>query len=200
MKVLKPKSGKELLEAVLEAAEVLEKGGLVIVPTETVYGIASKLEYAEKIYEVKKRPKNKPLPVQTPYGRHGEVGVFDEHSERVARLLWPGPLTLVVEARPEVPEAVTAGTGKVGVRVPAHPFTLMLLEITGPLAVTSANVSGGKSPSRPEEVSVEADLMIDVGPLGGLPSTVAEVEGGKVRILREGPIKKEVLEAILRSS
>ena len=197
MRVLRPRSEEEVERALEEAVEVLERGGLVIIPTETVYGLASKLEFAEKIYEVKKRPRNKPLPLQTPLGRHSEVGHFDEVAEALARAFWPGPLTIVVRAKPSVPEAVTAGTGKVGVRVPAHPFALKLLERVGPLAVTSANVSGGKSPKSPEEVTVEADLMIDMGPVGGEPSTVVDVSEGKLVILREGPIKREELERVL---
>ncbi|NPA85462.1 MAG: threonylcarbamoyl-AMP synthase [Crenarchaeota archaeon] len=197
MRVLRPRSEEEVELALAEAKRVLEEGGLVVVPTETVYGIASKLEYAEKIYEAKRRPTSKPLPVQTPLGRHGEVGYFDERAEALAKAFWPGPLTIVVRAKPSVPEAVTAGTGKVGIRVPAHPFTLKLLDLVGPLAVTSANLSGGKSPRSPEEVTVEADLMIDMGPVGGVPSTVVDVSEGKLVILREGPIKREDLERAL---
>ena len=197
MRVLRPRSEEEVERALEEAVEVLERGGLVIIPTETVYGLASKPEFAEKIYEAKKRPKYKPLPIQTPLGRHSEVGYFDEVAEALARAFWPGPLTIVVRAKPSVPEVVTAGTGKVGVRVPAHPFALKLLERVGPLAVTSANVSRGKSPKSPEEVTVKADLMIDMGPVGGEPSTVVDVSEGELVILREGPIKREELEKVL---
>ncbi|ABU81556.1 L-threonylcarbamoyladenylate synthase [Ignicoccus hospitalis] len=197
MRVLRPRSEEDVRRALIEAKEVLESGGLVIIPTETVYGIASKLEFAEKIYEAKRRPRDKPLPVQTPLGRHREVGEFDEAAEALAKAFWPGPLTIVVKAKPWLPEAVTAGTGKVGVRVPAHPFALKLLELVGPLAVTSANLSGGKSPKSAEEVTVEADLLIDMGPVEGTPSTVVEVEGKKVKVLRRGPISEEEIQKVL---
>jgi len=197
LRVLRPRSEEDVRRALIEAKEVLESGGLVIIPTETVYGIASKLEFAEKIYEAKRRPRDKPLPVQTPLGRHREVGEFDEAAEALAKAFWPGPLTIVVKAKPWLPEAVTAGTGKVGVRVPAHPFALKLLELVGPLAVTSANLSGGKSPKSAEEVTVEADLLIDMGPVEGTPSTVVEVEGKKVKVLRRGPISEEEIQKVL---
>lgn len=115
-------------EALKEAKRVLEKGGLVIVPTETVYGIASKLEHARRIYKAKKRPRDKPLPVQTTLCDIEKVAQMNEKARLLAKKFWPGPLTIVMKAKPTVPEVVTAGTGKVGVRVPAHPFTLRLLE------------------------------------------------------------------------
>ncbi len=187
--------------ALEEAVRTLERGGLVIIPTETVYGIASKLEYAEKIYEAKRRPRNKPLPVQTSLEEIEKVAIVDERARRLAEAFWPGPLTIVMKARPSVPEVITAGTGKVGVRVPNHPFTLELLRRVGPLAVTSANLSGGKSPRSPEEVTVEADLMIDAGscPLGSA-STVVDLTEPEPKILREGPIKKEEILKVLREA
>ena len=184
-------------EALREAKKVLERGGLVVIPTETVYGIASKLEYAYKIYEVKRRPRSKPLPVQTTLKDVEEVAEPNEIARLLARKFWPGPLTIVMKARPSVPKVVTAGTGKVGVRVPAHPFALRLLELVGPLAVTSANLSGLKSPKSLNEVSVEADLAVDAGPVSGVPSTVVDVTGPKVSILREGPIKKKDIENLI---
>ena len=199
MRVLKPKSEEEVREALLEAKEVLDSGGVVVIPTETVYGVAAKLEFAEKIYEVKKRPTNKPLPVQTAPDAYEEVGVFDEVAKALAKAFWPGPLTIVVKARDNVPEVVTAGTGKVGVRVPDHPFALKLLELTGPLAVSSANVSGGKSPTRVEEVTVKADLVVDMGPTAGLPSTVVEVSGKKIKVLRRGPVSEEEILSVVRN-
>ena len=198
MRVLKPKSEEEVYEALLEAKEVLEAGGVVVIPTETVYGVAAKLEFAEKIYQVKKRPRNKPLPVQTPPNAYEDVGVFNEVAKALAEAFWPGPLTIVVKARNNVPEAVTAGTGKVGVRVPNHPFALRLLELVGPLAVSSANVSGGKSPTRADEVTVKADLIIDMGPTAGLPSTVVEVSGKEVKVLRKGPVSEEEILSVIR--
>ena len=184
-------------EALREAKRVLERGGLVIIPTETVYGIASKLEYAYKIYEAKRRPRNKPLPVQTTLKGVEEVAELNGVARVLARKFWPGPLTIVMRAKPTVPKVVTAGTGKVGVRVPAHPFALRLLELVGPLAVTSANLSGLKSPKSLDEVTVEADLAIDAGPVSGTPSTVVDVTGPRITILREGPIKKREIENLI---
>ncbi|UXD21812.1 translation factor Sua5 [Ignicoccus pacificus DSM 13166] len=199
MRVLKL-SEVGLEEALREAKEVLERGGLVIVPTETVYGIASKLEHAWKIYEIKKRPKSKPLPVQASLEDLEKVAYLDERAKALAKRFWPGPLTMVLKAKPTVPEFVTAGTGKVGLRVPAHPFTLRLLKEVGPLAVTSANISGGRSPKRIEEVTVEADLAIDAGPCElGQASTVIDLTGKEIKVLREGPISLKEILLVLKS-
>ncbi len=185
----------QVLKAVEEALKVLRAGGIVIVPTETVYGVASLIEHAEKIYEVKGRPKDKPLPVQV----HSlEQATFAEINERVRKLskFWPGPLTVVTRAK-GLPDYVTAGSGKVGIRIPDHPFTLELLKRT-PLVVTSANKSGRPSPLRVEDVEIEYDLAIDTGPSPyGIESTVVDVTGEKVRIIRQGPISKELLEEAL---
>ncbi len=198
MIIIKVRSKEDMIKAMKKAINVLENGGLVVIPTETVYGLAAKMEYAEKIYEVKKRPKTKPLPVQSTLLEAEELGHFNEMARELAKLYWPGPLTIVVKAKPEVPEVVTAGTGKVGIRVPKHEFAYKLLEETGPLAVTSANLSGQRSPKSPEEVNVQADLLIDMGPVAGTPSTVIEVESDRVRLIREGaiPFKKIVLDVI----
>ena len=186
---------EQVRRAVEEALKVLRKGGVVVIPTETVYGVASLIEYAEKIYEVKGRPKNKPLPVQV-YSL--EQATFAEVSERVRKLarFWPGPLTVVTWAK-GLPDYVTAGSGKVGIRIPDHPFTLELLKRT-PLVVTSANKSGRPSPLRVEEVEIDYDLAIDAGPSPyGIESTVVDVTGERVKILRQGPITKEMLEEVL---
>ena len=198
MIIIKVRSKEDMIKAIKKAIDVLESGGLVVIPTETVYGLASKMEYAEKIYEVKKRPKTKPLPVQSTLAEVEELGHFNEMARELAKLYWPGPLTMVVKAKPRVPETVTAGTGKVGIRVPKHEFAYKLLEEIGPLAVTSANLSGHKAPKSPEEVNVQADLLIDMGPVAGTPSTVVEVEANKVRLIREGaiPFKKIIIDII----
>jgi len=126
--------------------------------------------------------------------RYGE---FNEIARELARAYWPGPLTIVVKAK-NVPETVTAGTGKVGIRVPKHEFAYKLLEEMEVLAVTSANISGQKAPKSPEEVNVQADLLIDMGPVQGTPSTVVEVNGESVKLLREGaiPFKNIILDII----
>ncbi len=197
MKVLRVnlRDPRQVERAVEEALRVLKGGGIVVIPTETVYGVASLIEYAERIFEIKGRPKSKPLPVQI---SSLEQASFAEVNERVRKLagLWPGPLTIVTKAR-GLPSYVTAGTGKVGMRIPDHPFTLELLKRT-PLVVTSANKSGRPSPLSVEEVEIEYDLAIDTGPSPyGIESTVIDVTGKRPRILRQGPITKELLEQTL---
>ncbi len=198
MIIFRVRSEGDLVKALKKAVEVLESGGLVVIPTETVYGLAAKMDYAEKVYEVKKRPKTKPLPVQSTLSEVEELGEFSDLAKELARVYWPGPLTMVVKAKTKIPETVTAGTEKVGIRVPKHEFAYKLLEEVGPLVVTSANLSGYKAPKAPEEVNVQADLLIDMGPVGGIPSTVIEVSGNKVKLIREGaiPFKKIVLDII----
>jgi L-threonylcarbamoyladenylate synthase len=179
------------------ALEVLTAGGLVALPTDTVYGLGA-LAYdanaVSSIYMVKGRGLEKAIPVL--------IGEF-EHIERVAsgvstmvmRLadqFWPGPLTLVVPRHPSIPDAVSP-LPTVGVRMPDMDTTRELLRLTGPLAVTSANVSGEGSPSTAMGVEVQLGdkipLILDGGATpGGIPSTVVDCTGPHPKVLREGPI------------
>ncbi|WP_287154863.1 L-threonylcarbamoyladenylate synthase [Candidatus Solincola tengchongensis] len=191
-------------------AESLARGGLAILPTETVYGLAARVDRREavrRIFEVKGREAAKALPVMVEDAARAAELTAPEWREPLLRLsvFWPGPLTLVVKAAPlEWLEWVAPGSRKVGFRVPDHPFLLRLLRETGPLAVTSANLAGKEPPADSRDLDpllVErVDLVLDQGRSGtGRPSTVAELTEGGLEIIRSGALSREELERALRS-
>lgn len=179
-----------------EAAEVLKNGGLVAFPTETVYGIAANnlnKETVDRLYEIKKRPKDKPFSVHiADFNSLGQLGiVFSEDTERVARRFWPGPLTLV---------AFNNKKEKIGLRMPDNNIAALLIKKAGvPVIAPSANMSGGRAPVSAEEVLAEMDGLVDIILDGGrarigIESTVMDVTSRPFRVLREGAIPaKEAL-------
>lgn len=193
-----------------EAAAVLHGGGLVAVPTETVYGLAARADSAEAvaaIYRAKGRPDFNPLIVHVAgVGQAGALARLDERAHRLAEAFWPGPLTLVLPRREDAPlaGAVTAGLPTVALRCPAHPAMRRLLAETGlPLAAPSANRSGAVSPTRAEHVAASlggrVDLIVDGGACNaGLESTIVALrEGGGWQVLRPGPIPSARIAAVL---
>lgn len=185
--------------AVAEAAEILGRGGLVVMPTETVYGIAAdamSAEAVERLRRVKGRPDTKPLPVMV--SGAGDLdrlaSCVPQEARRVAAAFWPGPLTIVLPAAGVVGEHVHAGTGSVGLRAPDHPVAQAVLGAFGaPLVLTSANLSGEPeaSDARTALTSLDGrvDLILDAGPCRlGRPSTVLDLSGGPPRVLREGAV------------
>jgi L-threonylcarbamoyladenylate synthase len=188
--------------AIPRALEVLKTGGLVAFPTDTVYGVGALAfdgKAVESIYIAKDRPPEKAIPVLIGDKSDLEkVGVnIPETAHRLADHFWPGPLTILVPKRVDLPESVSA-TSTVGVRVPEHEIARTLLRAAGPMAVTSANISGQQSPATAEEVFAQLggriSLVIDGGKTpGGIPSTVVDCLEDEIRILREGPLTKEEL-------
>jgi L-threonylcarbamoyladenylate synthase len=188
------------------AIETLQSGGLVAFPTDTVYGlgaIAFNAKAVDSIYAAKDRPVEKAIPVLI-----GDVDDLEKVSAEVPEIalklaarFWPGPLTLVVPKHPDLPEAVSASS-TVGVRIPDHPAARTLLRMAGPMAVTSANLSGQPSPSTAQEVIAQLGsriaFVLDGGITpGGVPSTVVNCIGPEPKILRAGPIpEKEILAAV----
>ena len=187
-------------EAIAEATAIVAKGGIVAVPTETVYGLAGDAtspRAVAAIYAAKGRPDFNPLIVHVRDLDHArEIGDFDAESTALARIWWPGPLTLVVRVRPgaDLAQGVTAGLSTVALRVPAHRAMRALLEATGkPLAAPSANASGSISPTRARHVlhslGGRIPLVIDDGATqGGIESTIVTVADGQLRLLRPGPV------------
>jgi L-threonylcarbamoyladenylate synthase len=195
-------------EALREAISVLERDGLVVVPTDTVYGVAAKADSAEgvaRIFQAKGRDWEKAIVVMVSDAGKAEELVAEEAIPVLRKLsaLWPGPLTLVLPAREGGVKRIVAPTvPTIGIRIPDHPFLLSLLGKAGPLAVTSANFSGRPAPASPKEMDREflekVDLVLDGGPCrSGVPSTVAEIKGGEVVVLREGEIGVEKLMELL---
>ncbi len=195
--------------AITRALEVLRAGGLVAFPTDTVYGVASDVFSAsgiERLYEAKGRDAAKAIPVL--------LGTLDQvnrvavnlppHALRLAGQFWPGAMTLVVPRHPTLPEGISQ-TPTVGVRMPDHPAALALLRLSGPLATTSANLSGGPNPLTAQAVLAQLDgrieLVIDGGACpGGVPSTVVDATQPNLVVLRQGPITLEDMTRFLANS
>ena len=190
------------------AADVIRNGGLAAVPTETVYGLAGNgldAEAVRQIYEVKGRPAVKPLSLMVPDAASLERYGIDvpEQAELLADKYWPGPLTIVVKARPEIPAIVLAGGKTVGLRCPDHPLTLELLRTCGlPLAAPSANPSGSPSPKTAQQVldyfDGRIDCVIDGGACGiGTESTIIDMSVLPYRILRQGALPADKIADVL---
>ncbi|MEM1101217.1 MAG: L-threonylcarbamoyladenylate synthase [Pseudomonadota bacterium] len=199
-----PDSGTRRLHDVAPAAALLRAGELVAFPTETVYGLgADALNPAAvaRIFEAKGRPRFNPLIVHVPSLAAARLlADLPDWAEALAAAFWPGALTLLVPHRGSVPDLVTAGMATVGLRVPAHPLALALLEATGPLAAPSANPSGRVSPTRADHVLSGLDgriaAVLDGGPTEvGLESTI--IGGPEPTLLRPGGIPAEAIEAAL---
>lgn len=192
--------------AISHAVDVLNRRGLVAFPTDTVYGLASQAfdeECIERIYVVKGRMHTKAIALLLSKIEQLEQVAIDvsENAYKLASKFWPGPLTLVLKRHPTVPR-ILSPDDTIGVRIPDHPDALRLMDITGPLAVTSANLSGEEPACSAEEVQKQLDhrihLILDGGisPCG-LPSTVVDCMETKIRILRPGPLSLSQLEAAL---
>jgi len=190
------------------AVEVLRAGGLIGLPTETVYGLgadASNDLAVRRIFAVKGRPSIHPLIVHlasVERAREWAQGLTAE-GEHLARAFWPGPLTLIVKRSERASDAVTGGQDTVGLRVPGHPLALELLEVFGGgVAAPSANRFGKVSPTTAAHVKTElgdeVDLILDGGPSTvGVESTIIDLTSAVPRLLRPGGISREAIEALL---
>jgi len=191
------------------AARVLSGGGLVVMPTDTVYGLAAALDQPcalEAIYEAKRRPHDMPLPVLVASPRDADRMAAEPLSGRALALcerFWPGALTVIVRAAESVPAIVTAGSGAVGLRMPDSKVALAIIRAAGgALAVTSANLSGEDSARDvthlPPELLAHVALVVDGGECpGGVPSTVLDLTGPEPRVLREGAIAADLIREAL---
>src|SRR5215213_259779 len=193
-------------EAVPQALDILRSGGLVAFPTDTVYGVGALAfdgKAVESIYFAKDRPVEKAIPILIGDLKDlDQVGTnISEAAHKLALRFWPGPLTILVPKRADLPLAVSA-TGTVGVRVPHHEVARALLRAAGLLAVTSANISGAQSPVTSREVYEQLwgriALILDGGKTpGGVASTLVDGTTPELRILREGPISLEAILSVL---
>ena len=195
-------------ELIAEAAAVLRSGGLVAFPTETVYGLgASALDATAvaRIFRVKSRPANNPIIVHVGDAAAAQAvaATWPAAAVQLSQRFWPGPLTLVLPKRPEVPDIVTAGAPTVAVRVPVHPVALALLNKAAvPVAAPSANRSARLSPTTADHVLASLDgvidMVLDAGPCPvGVESTVVDLTTEPPRLLRPGHITPaEIAKAI----
>ena len=194
--------------ALVLAAEVVQAGGIVVYPTETVYGLGANAwnpEAVERVHALKKRKGGKPVLVIV-HNAGAVPGLTDEITEAGRMLMesfWPGPLTLLFRSGAHVPRAVTGVSGKIGIRLPSSRLCVRLSELSGcPLISTSANISGepvsGSVPEIERALGPGVDLFIDGGVLPpGLPSSVVDVSGSVPHMVREGRISFEEIQRIV---
>ncbi|MDH5362464.1 MAG: L-threonylcarbamoyladenylate synthase [Aigarchaeota archaeon] len=195
-------------ESLRSAARVVESGGLLVYPTETIYGLGCdpfNEGAVKKVFQVKRRRKV-PLPVLGSSLSDLEKTCFlNDKTKRAAQAFWPGPVSLVVRKKMALSDLVTGGFGTVAVRIPCHLAALEVLRVCGGLLVgTSANLSGQEPPASFSEVSQEimsqVDLCIDGGrSLYGVASTVIRLRRGRPVLLRKGAIPLELLSETLKS-
>lgn len=195
--------------AVLErAAAILRAGGIVAIPTETVYGLAANAfdpNAVARIFAAKGRPARNPLIVHVPDKESARALVTEwpEVADQLADRFWPGPLSLVLPKRPTIPDIVTGGGSTVAIRCPAHPLAAQLLRVTGlPLAAPSANRSNHVSATTAahvlDDLDGRIDAVLDGGPAGGgIESTVVHLGVTPPRLLRSGPIRAQELSTVL---
>ena len=195
-------------KAVENLQSVLNTGGVIAFPTDTFYGLGAdpfNPDALSKIFQIKQRPADKPLLVLI----HSFAQLEDltqELSDNARKLIahfWPGPLTLIFKSAPGLPDALTTGTGTIGIRLPRYPFTCKLIETLGrPLTAPSANLSGERELGTAQEVEKalgdKIDLIVDGGPApGGKPSTVLDTTTEPPTLLREGAVSRSELKSVI---
>ncbi|MEX1248052.1 MAG: L-threonylcarbamoyladenylate synthase [Anaerolineales bacterium] len=192
--------------AIAHALEVLKAGGLVAFPTDTVYGLgvpAFTPESIERLYQIKGREQTKAIAVLI--AERVELGkvaaAVSQQAELLAARFWPGPLTMVLPRHPSLP-SILSPNDTIGVRLPDHLVARTLLTVAGPMAVTSANLAGGTNARSADEVLAQLGGRIELVLDGGLTpgdtsSTVVDMTGDEVRVLRAGPISEAQIRAAL---
>lgn len=191
-------------------AKIIKEGGIVIFPTETVYGIGTNglnKEAIKKLYELKQRPLNKPISLLV-----NNIEMVNQVAKNISKLeykimqnFFPGPLTIILEKKDIVPDILTANTNTVGIRMPSGEIARKLIEYAGiPIATPSANISGKPSGTNIKDIQKDfegkVDYFIDNGESKlGIPSTIVRVINNEVHILRHGSISKEEINNIVKN-
>lgn len=188
------------------AAQIVRRGGVVVYPTETVYGLGCdpfNVEAVKRVLKVKGN-RSKPLPILAASILDSDkVAFVPKNGNRLAARFWPGPLTMIFPKKPNLPDVVTFGWDSVGLRIPDNDVALQLIRLSGGLLIgSSANKTGKEPPKDVQEISVELKEMVDVILDGGavcqgMPSTVADLTSERPIILRKGPISlKEIMDTL----
>ena len=196
VKLLKVNCNKEGIE---KAVQIIEQGGIVVFPTDTVYGIGCNpynKNAVKKIYEIKSRDISKPLPILVYSKEIAErIVSFDELTKKIVEKFWPGPLTVILELTDESLKKSLNVTEKIAIRVPNHKCTLELLKKCNFLVGTSANISGDSSFTNPDECLdniQKYDIFVDGGIITSEgESTIIEIKNGEVKMIREGSLNYE---------
>ncbi|WP_423217226.1 L-threonylcarbamoyladenylate synthase [Streptococcus equinus] len=182
--------------------EILQSGGAVILPTETVYGLfaqAMNEDAVEHVYQLKRRPKEKAMNLNV--ADYETILAFSKNQPSYLKKIYdtflPGPLTIILQANDRVPAWINSGLSTIGFRIPKHPQTLELIKKTGPLIGPSANISGKESGKIFADIKEQFDNNVtglsDDAALTGVDSTILDLSGESARILRQGAITKEEL-------
>ncbi len=195
-------------DKIMEIGDIVRRGGVIVYPTDTVYGIGGdpfREDIVRRVFQIKRRG-DKEMPVLvSSLEKAMEIAEFDDRALTLARLFWPGPLTLVLKMRGRFPYELTAGRDKLGLRVPKNVIALKIIEASGGAIIgTSANISGRPPPRSVDEldpvIENEVDLVVDGGRTElGVASTVVELISGEedcsdgIKVIREGAIKAEDL-------
>ena len=201
--IVKIDNPSDSMSDISRAADILRGGGLVVFPTETVYGLggnATDPSAASKIYTAKGRPSDNPLIIHIARPEDAEpYAVTNPNYYRLARAFMPGPLTVILPKKDTIPYQVTGGLDTVAIRCPSHPVAHALISATGfPIAAPSTNISGRPSPTSVkyviEDMNGRVDMIIDGGECDiGLESTIIKLDGGRATILRPGAVTYEDL-------
>jgi len=204
-------SMKKLLKKEIEhAAEIIKNSGLVIYPTDTVYGLGADAfdrQAVLRVFEAKQRRLDKPISIAVASMEQArEVVEWNNAANVIAKKFFPGPLTIILKKKAKFPDELTAGEDKIGIRIPNHPVALELIKLVGnPITTTSANISGQPDPRTAEEavkqIGKKVDFVLDAGKCKiGEPSTVIDLTAGKVEIIRKGSLSKATIEEVLSFS
>ncbi len=199
-KVIKVES-EEKLEKIKKVSSYIQNGNVVVIPTDTLYGLATdpfNIESVKRIFQIKRRPLEKPIPLlisdKVSINKYVETNTI---ANKLIRCFWPGKLTIVfrMKEKSSIPSIVTAGSRKLALRMPENIITLKIISCAGGIVTgTSANISGKSPPSSildlDKEIIDKVDLIVDNGRLLGKPSTVVDITEDKPNILRIGAITK----------
>lgn len=198
-------------DRILKASRIIKNGGIILFPTQYLYGLGAKAlntEAVDKIFDIKQRPYHKPLLILIDKQKDldGLVQNIPSAAARIMKYFWPGAITIVFKAKKALPSNLTAGTGRIGVRMPHHPVALALVKAVGsPITATSANISGHSGCSELSDLDAsmvdKLDLILDAGPLkGGIGSTIVDVTTDSMKIIREGAIPAKNIFTVLTTS
>ncbi|MGV3249574.1 L-threonylcarbamoyladenylate synthase [Streptococcus suis] len=182
---------------------ILENGGAVILPTETVYGLFAQAlneDAVNRVYQLKQRPRDKAMNLNV--SNLNDIHFFSQNTpfflEKLYNRFMPGPLTIILKANDNVPFWVNSGLDTVGFRIPNHVKTLQLISETGPLIGPSANISGNESGKKFSDIQAQFSVDLlgieDDQALTGIDSTILDLSGQKARILRQGAISREEIQ------
>jgi len=201
-------SDREFNSVICDAAEEIVAGNLIVYPTETVYGIGADIfnEVAVKnLYLAKNRPFDMALSVAVSDKKMMEsIAVLNDNADKLVEAFLPGPLTIIIEKKPDIPDLVTAMSRKVGIRIPDHPVAMGIIKKTGPIVATSANLHSHPDAtdidSAVKDLGAAVSMYLDAGSSKlKRPSTIIWLMNKEVEIVRQGAITREEIEAVLNA-